>query len=220
MRVMSKVRGNNSDVVYQSMLEDMRHGVILPGDKLAAETLGRNYQVSRTVIREVLARLEQNNIVERTVNAGCRMRIFSLRELCDMFEIREAVEKLAVEKLTACGATPEEIASLRKYSDQWILAKDPIEREGADRNFHQLICSSCGSSVLQKVAVDNYIIFNVFNNARHFLDSCHPKRSRSEASRDEHHAIVEAIAAGDVKLAGKRLAAHIASARKRFERMI
>ncbi len=220
MESTGKVRGENSDFVYNSMLNDMRRGVIRPGDKLAAEVLGKQYQVSRTVIREVLARFEQNYIVERTVNAGCRMRVFSLRELCDLFEIRESLEKLTVEKLTTLGASPETIAELRKYSERWLHAADPVEIDGADRDFHQLICDSCQSTLMQKFATDNFILFNAFNSTRYFLDGNLFKRSKSTPSPDEHGAIVDAIEAGDVKLAGKRMAAHIARARKRFEQQL
>lgn len=210
--MVAKTRGLNTELVFQSILQDMRLGNIVGGDKLVANTLAMRYNVSRTVIREVLVRLVQAGIAESTRNAGCRVRKISIEELCNMYELREALEVIATEKLTQSGAAPWVIAQLRECCER-LKINNGVDKQLADRDFHNMIFNSCGSDVISRFARNSFIILMLFNST---LDQFRGRAFHGRSNRvifKEHSAIVDAIEAGDVKAATRRMASHISKAR-------
>lgn len=207
-------RGNTTDLIHQRMLDDLQHGAFRPGDKLSSEGLAKRYNVSRTPVREALIRLERDGFVETESNTRYEVKTPTLTELCNLYEIREALEGLAAEKLATGGASPELIVRLRKCSELRRTAETLDEQETADKEFHGLICDSCGSEPLKSLVRNYLLLSTVFNASRFILAGRTIPHKRSIC--DEHEEIVDAIEAGNGKLARKLLSAHIANARKLF----
>ena len=216
--MIAKTRGNTAEFVHQRLLDDLQQGSFLPGDKLTTESLARRYDVSRTPVREALIRLEREGVVDATANSGYEIRTPTLDELCDMYEIREALEGLAVAKLAENGASPELIAELRCCCDRRRHAANLDETDTGDRQFHALICDSCGSETLQAL-VHNYLVLSTVFNVTRYLLKDRPNFNRHDIDL-EHERIVDAIEAGNPKLARKLLAEHIAYARKLMRKLV
>ena len=202
--MIAKTRGNTAEFVHQRLLDDLQQGSFLPGDKLTTESLARRYDVSRTPVREALIRLEREGVVDATANSG--------------YEIREALEGLAVAKLAENGASPELIAELRSCCDRRRHAANLDETDTGDRQFHALICDSCGSETLQAL-VHNYLVLSTVFNVTRYLLKDRPNFNRHDIDL-EHERIVDAIEAGNPKLARKLLAEHIAYARKLMRKLV
>lgn len=218
--MISKARGNTTEFVYQQILNDIQQGNLRPGAKLTTESLAQRYDVSRTPVREALVRLERDGFVAATANAGYEIRTLTLEELCELYEIREELEGLAVMKLTQRGASPELIAELRKCCEQRRSTADFDTAEAGERKLHMLICESCGSEMIRKL-VNNYLILStVFNVTRFFFHDGETKITVRRNIHDEHARIVDAIEAGNSRLAGKLLKDHIAQARKMIQKLI
>ena len=216
--MIAKTRGNTAEFVHQRLLDDLQQGSFLPGDKLTTESLARRYDVSRTPVREALIRLEREGVVDATANSGYEIRTPTLDELCDMYEIREALEGLAVAKLAENGASPELIAELRSRCDRRRHAANLDVTDTGDRQFHALICDSCGSETLQAL-VHNYLVLSTVFNVTRYLLKDRPNFNRHDIDL-EHEQIVDAIEAGNPKLARKLLAEHIAYARKLMRKLV
>lgn len=217
--MIAKTRGNTAEFVHQRLLDDLQQGSFLPGDKLTTESLARCYDVSRTPVREALIRLEREGVVDATANSGYEIRTPTLDELCDMYEIREALEGLAAARLAENGASPELIAELRGCCDRRRHAANLDEMDTGDRQFHALICDSCGSETLQAL-VHNYLVLStVFNVTRYLLGGRKGVINRRDVNL-EHERIVDAIEAGNPKLARKLLVEHIAHARKLMRKLL
>ena len=216
--MIAKTRGNTAEFVHQRLLDDLQQGSFLPGDKLTTESLARRYDVSRTPVCEALIRLEREGVVDATANSGYEIRTPTLDELCDMYEIREALEGLAVAKLAENGASPELIAELRSCCDRRRHAANLDETDTGDRQFHALICDSCGSETLQAL-VHNYLVLSTVFNVTRYLLKDRPNFNRHDIDL-EHERIVDAIEAGNPKLARKLLAEHIAYARKLMRKLV
>ena len=208
--MISKARGNTTEFVYQQILNDIQQGNLRPGAKLTTESLAQRYDVSRTPVREALVRLERDGFVAATANAGYETRTLT----------REELEGLAVMKLTQRGASPELIAELRKCCEQRRSTADFDTAEAGERKLHMLICESCGSEMIRKL-VNNYLILStVFNVTRFFFHDGETKITVRRNIHDEHARIVDAIEAGNSRLAGKLLKDHIAQARKMIQKLI
>jgi len=210
--MIATTRGNTTDLIHRRLLDDLQCGAFRPGDKLSSEGLAKRYQVSRTPVREALIRLERDGFVDTESNTRYEVKTPTLTELCNLYEIREALEGLAAEKLADNGASPELVARLRRCSAARRTATGLDEQEVADKEFHGLICDSCGSEPLRSLVRNYLVLSTVFNASRFILAGRTIPHKRNIG--DEHEDIVNAIEAGNGKLARKLLSAHIANARK------
>ncbi len=216
--MIAKTRGNTTEFVRSRLLDDLRKGNFQPGDKLTTETLARSYEVSRTPVREALVRLEREGMLEMDVNTGFRVRVLSLPELCELYEIREALEGLAVAKLAERGASSELLGELRRCCEQRRNAASFKEKKEGDQRFHMLICDSCGSKALQTL-IHNYLLLSTVFNVTDYLLQNRRFINRRDIHH-EHEEIVSAIEEGNSSRARKLLAAHIATARKSLEKLM
>lgn len=211
-------RGNTVETVCGWILRDIKDGKLLSGERLVAHVLADRYQVSRTPVREALLQLEKEGFVTGTTNAGFEPRHLRLEELCELYELRELLEGFAVEKLTEKGCPPELIRELRRLTGQrrvWHAEGNDEGGARVDQQFHQLICNSCGSPLIQKVLRNHLELSVIFNANPDFLPLL---QNAPQDVNCEHDQIIAAIEAGKAKLARRRMSAHIANARKCFEK--
>ena len=199
--------GSTAEQVRKAIRADIQTGVFPAGSRLTSEMLAERYRVSRTPVREALIRLEEDGLVCGTPNAGYELRQPTIAELCEIYELREALEGLAIERTIRTGVPPELLKELRRNSSV------NGELEAGDFAFHRAICRHCGSAALRGIIDNTLLLSTVFAVA--------PKLFRADRGRTdrEHEAIVQAVADGDAKRARRLLTNHIAAARKRLEKL-
>ncbi len=203
--------GSTAEQVRKAIREEIRNGVFEPGCRLTSDMLAERYHVSRTPVREALIRLEEEKLVSGTPNAGYELRQPSIAELCEIYELREALEGLAIERTVRNGTPPELIEELRRFCELRRTGSDESVLGASDLAFHTAICRHCGSAAIRAVIENSLLLSTVFAIA--------PKLFRGDRRRTnrEHEEILAAVEAGDAKRARRLLENHIASARKRLE---
>jgi DNA-binding GntR family transcriptional regulator len=82
--------------VYDALRRDILAGELLAGEPLTEQELSRRYGVSRTPVREALAKLERDRLVRVVPKQGAFVRSFSHDDVRELYQIREALEGLAV----------------------------------------------------------------------------------------------------------------------------
>lgn len=93
----AKVRAEQAkSEIYADIVTRILDGGLLPGQKLVETALAEHYGVSRTTVREVLFTLLSDGLVQRTHNRGTRVVSFSPEDIEDIYEIRKALECLAM----------------------------------------------------------------------------------------------------------------------------
>lgn len=112
---------------------------LLPGQVLVIESLARELGVSRTPVREALLLLENEGFVEAISGQGFFVAGLSSVDLHDLFELREALEVKAIEKVIAQGASGE-LSKMRplleEYCDREVI--DSVDEVAeADLAFHR-----------------------------------------------------------------------------------
>jgi DNA-binding GntR family transcriptional regulator len=102
--------------VYRSLLRDLAAGVLVPTERLAEERLAEAYGVSRTPVREALARLLADGMLERRTDGLYPYRP-RLDELGDLYELRIVLEARGIQRIhhgepaaEPAGADPAEPA--------------------------------------------------------------------------------------------------------------
>lgn len=154
-------------------------------ERKLAEQLG----ISRTPIREALARLEQEGFVEIQPRKGVYVRPKTLEEVLEMIVVWAALESMAA-RLVTTAASDEEIKTLRalgtKHSSDASRA-DIAEYSEANILFHQKILQLSGCELL-KVTADSLLQHMYAVRRRAMTEG-----DRVNRSVVDHMAIIEAI---------------------------
>ncbi|MFF0149515.1 regulatory GntR family protein [Amycolatopsis sulphurea] len=101
--------------LYIQLRDDVVNGKFPPGTRLSESSLGREYGVSRTPIREAIARLEHDGLLlQQGAYAGVRSR--SAEEIIDIYRIRVILEK-AIVRDAASRRREVDLIQLRRAFD-------------------------------------------------------------------------------------------------------
>lgn len=87
-------------------------GRLPPGERLYEVTLAEQLGISRTPVREALARLEQEGLIERAPGGGYAVRTFSFADVLDAIEIRGVWEGTAARLAAERGAAPDRLRTM------------------------------------------------------------------------------------------------------------
>ena len=85
-----------SNNLYARLQADILTNKIAAGEKLTEQRLCKEYDVSRTPVREALRQLETHGLVENIPNRGAFAVGFSEQDFKDMFDLRKSCEIQAV----------------------------------------------------------------------------------------------------------------------------
>lgn len=175
------------------------------GHKLNELALANELKISRTPIREALKQLELEGLVESVPNKGVYVKGFSPRDIDDMFEIRLALEGLAIQ--LAIDRMDE--AHLIKIQEVFDLMEFYTSRKEQDKIndlnilYHETIYQATQSQYFEQLLKDVHYYVSV--TSRHSIT----QPERLETALKEHRAILEAIKTKDKELAKETIQKHI-----------
>jgi DNA-binding GntR family transcriptional regulator len=84
-----------TDRIYRALRREILAGVLKPGDSVSVRELARRFRGSRTPIREALIRLSHDRFVTIHPRRGAFVTGISIRQLHEVFQVRELLEGLA-----------------------------------------------------------------------------------------------------------------------------
>ena len=202
-------RQRTSDSVYSALRTAILSRKFAPGQRLNVHELAAELGVSLTPVKDALTRLEAEALIQIRPRSGTFVTAISPDDVAEAFEIRCALECLAAEKALA-RATAEDVEQLRALTGQIEAAVkgEEDERLGhAARNveFHRMIVTLSGSRRLLQMyeGLDAHIQI-----ARIHLGDPSWK-TRLDSERNEHLAVVEALARRDAPALVGALRHHI-----------
>lgn len=201
-------RGDTVGQVTGALREAILSGTLPAGEWLREDDLATALGVSRTPIREALRTLGEERLVERTANRGSVVARMTLEELASLYAMREMLEGLAA-RLAASHADPGLVASLE---DQHAVMADAAEfspQRLAELNlaFHHTIAAAARNPYLDR------FLTQVENDLRRLGQTTFAHRGRAAEAREEHRALIDAIASGDAARAEDAARAHMRAAR-------
>ena len=85
-----------TEKVYEKFKDKILSGSLKPGERLVYENLGKEWGVSLTPWREAIIKLKQEGLVEEVSRGGFYVKLFSIKEIEEMYDIREWLEGLAI----------------------------------------------------------------------------------------------------------------------------
>jgi len=103
------------EVVYQQLREQILSGQLAPGEALSEYRLASALGASRTPVREALRRLESVGLVRSLPHHGVFVRELGIRDVIEIFELREQLESLAARRAVEHHhVTPELVDELEQ----------------------------------------------------------------------------------------------------------
>jgi DNA-binding GntR family transcriptional regulator len=140
------------DVIYERLLGAILEHRLPPGTKLGEERLAAVFGVSRTQVRQALARLTHDRIVTLVANRGAFVSSPTVKEAREVFEARRLIEPELIRRLAA-SATAGDIRRLRDVVKQESAARRADDKKTLIRlsgEFHQVIADLAGNSFLAR----------------------------------------------------------------------
>ncbi|HNJ83716.1 MAG TPA: FCD domain-containing protein [Piscinibacter sp.] len=219
-----------SDRLAALLAAQLDKGGLKPGDRLPSEQqLADSHGVSRTVVREAVHQLKSRGLLVSRQGSGVYVAapeankplafdpsvLESVGAVVHVVEVRRVLEG-EIAALAAQRATRTQVAGLKRA----LAEIDRAEAEGRDGvaedlAFHRAIGEATGNPQFSRLLgfLEQYLREGMRitrgNEAR--------RRDFMQQVRDEHRAIVDAIAAHDVAAARRRATQHILHGERRLE---
>ncbi len=185
--------------------EDILAGRLEPGAELSEVALARQFGTSRGPLREALGRLASEGLVQITPRRGAVVTQLSRQEFIDAYQVREALETLAV-RLAVPLLSDAEVAHLRELCELMAgAARDDEVRLFFDTNnsFHEALVRGSRNKRLHEL--HRLLVGQMVP----YLPRSLELRGNLQRSVEEHEAILDAIEARDAERAAELLAEHI-----------
>jgi DNA-binding GntR family transcriptional regulator len=197
-------RENAHDEIYEKIYVAILEHRLHPGTKLVEERLADIFGVSRARIREVLARLAHEQIVELYPQRGAYVAKPTIQQARDVFEARRLIEPAVLRRLIET-LTPEKLARLRQHLD---LESDARRREDTravirlSGEFHSLAAELAGNTALARSLRE----LSVLTCLMIFL---YDAPTSTSCRADEHSQIIDAVARRDTARAERLMLEHL-----------
>jgi DNA-binding GntR family transcriptional regulator len=191
--------------VADHLREEILSSRLAPGEELGEVALARSLGISRGPLREALGQLAAEGLVTIVPRRGAVVKRLTHREFIDSYQVREALESLAI-RLAVPRLTDGDKAELHR------MAEDMERAAGADdtdrffeinRRFHATLVQASGNQKLMEVHG------RLVAQMARLLKQSVELRGGMAQSAAEHRAILEAVDAGDPVRAARLLEEHI-----------
>ena len=191
--------------VHDRLREQILSGDLEPGAELAEVALSEQLGVSRGPIREALGRLASEGLVTVRPRRGAVVRSLSKEEFLELYQVREALEMMAV-KLAVPRLRAEDFEALQGLIEAMAshAERDEVaEFFEANVAFHGRLLEASGNGKLQELY--GQLLGQL---GRYRLRSL-TLRGNLQRSVAEHAAILRAAKRGDAERAAHLMSEHI-----------
>lgn len=213
-------RGNTAAHVYATLRAEILSLRLPPGQDIDDAALAERLGVSRTPVREALARLAGDGLVVQSPNRGVQVAPVNLMELPRFAEALSLLQR-AVMRAAALRRTAEELARIEQAYAAFTAAcadRDPLELTLLNRAFHVAI----GEASHNRYLAEGYA--RLLDEGTRMLsvpfgfegEPGDSARAHTAKVADEHLAMLEAIRDGDADTADRLGAEHAELFRSRF----
>ncbi|MGR3373401.1 GntR family transcriptional regulator [Pseudooceanicola sp.] len=196
---------NLAATAYRELIRRILEGELKPGDTLQETRLCADLAMSRTPVREAIARIRSEGLAEQE-GRFVRVRRISPEEVEEIFFLRRTLEPGAIRAATG-RLTPEQIDTL-EADIRGLVQKGPGEDDlqwHVDQSFHATIAVAAGNAAAAKVIQDLHMRTCIFDHRvvpERFLRGC-----------EEHLAMLSAMRDGRRDAAAELMGAHLDHAR-------
>ena len=193
-----------SRAVYLQLRSAILSGKLASHTRIVEDSFARSMGVSRTPLREALARLEVAGLVVNNAGAGYQVTDIT-NELVEIFHLRKALESYCA-RLVAEVGSPELVARLKANvaAHRGIERTDVYAHAGLNAEFHEVITDACPSRMLkERIAALREFVFGP-DEIKFNLE-----QAKVDTFLDDHDHLVEAIETRNGDLAARTTRFHL-----------
>jgi DNA-binding GntR family transcriptional regulator len=193
------------DQAYASLRKAIVGAALEPGRRLSENQLAELIGVSRTPVRDALARLRDERLVAIVPQLGTFVTYIDEQAIADAHFVREALEVGAI-RIAARDARPEQLEGLHENleaQERAVADDDAATFARLDDDLHRRLCDLSGREVAWRLS----------ERTRGQLDRVRllslPEAGYRDQMLAEHRAVVTAVADHDAVAAERELRNHL-----------
>jgi DNA-binding GntR family transcriptional regulator len=186
-------RQNISEELANAIRQMIVDGVIAPGSRINEVHLARDLGVSRTPLREAIARLVREDALVAVPRVGAFVRPLTAEEFDQIYPIRALLDP---EALRLAGLpSRRHIDRLERLNGRIGAATDPDTIIALDDEWHLLLIDECPNKVL----ID--LIQKFMRRTRRYELALMRERHQVDVATDTHSEIIAALRCGELETA-------------------
>ncbi|WP_117192832.1 GntR family transcriptional regulator [Rhizobium terrae] len=199
--------------IYGEVESEIAARCSFAGWRVNETELARFYDVSRTVARDVVGRLQQRGIVRKDDRSRWVAPAMTPDHVGELYELRWLLEPVVLEK-AAAKVPPEFVAAMRANLEAAVENAAELTGPDLDRleeELHVTLLGYCDNrTLMQAISLPQALLV-----AHRFLYQWMPRLFGTEPFLPEHIEIVERLQAGRVEDAARSLKRHLQVSRER-----
>jgi DNA-binding GntR family transcriptional regulator len=195
--------GLRAQSVYKALRRAIIEQALKPGVKLPEDSIGEQFGVSRTLVREAFGRLAVEGLVELKPNRGASVAYPTLEEARDVFDVRRGLERQVTESL-AGNLTPAQVAELEAHValEEQAHGRDGPESIRLSGDFHIKLAEMTGNALLLRYVKE-------VSSRCSLILAIYGLPHSSECAVSEHRQLIEALRDGDAARAAHLMDHHL-----------
>ncbi|WDL95678.1 GntR family transcriptional regulator [Alicyclobacillus sp. ALC3] len=195
-----------AEQVYRYLRHEILTAGFAPGSKLVESQLAKDFQISRSPLREAIRRLEQEGLL---VTAHGVTHLFepTQQDFEDLYELRMALEPLAA-GLAVRHMADEDFVQMRTLLERTELYLEADQVDAfveSNAAFHDMIVQASNNQRLIRAMAE------VSSLARYYRYICFKLYRRQVDSAEQHWRVYRALVARDEELARDEMYNHLAA---------
>ena len=192
--------------------DDIIFGRLAPGTRLVEDNLIARFGVTRHFVRQAFLELERTGIVVREKNKGVAVRSLAPREVAQIYEVRELLQRHAALRipLPAPPAVIEALERLHADYGRHLRTRNFHGVHEANDAFHLALFAACGNPCLVE-------------SIKHYMWLSLPVRSKktadyeyAAASERDHQLIIQLLKGTDSWALAQRCVDHLQAAKTAY----
>lgn len=175
----SLARASTAERVADILRDMVMEGRVLPGAKLAEDSIADALQVSRNTLREAFRLLNHERLVVHELNRGVFVRLLTEADVIDIYRMRRTLEGAALRfwgESADPGSAPA-VSQVRSAVTTGVAAAERGDWDGvgtANMHFHRSIAALADSTrideIMSQLLAELRLIFHVMPTVRDFYE--------------------------------------------------
>jgi len=198
--------------IMRVLEEEIVLGVLHPRERLVEDELMARFGFKRHVVRQALAELETQGLVQRKKNSGAQVRALNAKEVIELYALREILETSCIRliPLPVPAARLEQLRAIQRVHTDAVKAGNPRAVFRANLEFHAALYALSGNDTLIEAIAE-------------YARRTYPVRLSTlvsneylERARQDHEDIIEALRSGDREALLRLCAEHLRPSRDTY----
>ncbi|HEX6844660.1 MAG TPA: GntR family transcriptional regulator [Actinomycetota bacterium] len=206
-------RETTAKVVAERLRDEIQEGSLAPGTRLRQNDIAARFGVSTTPVREAFAQLQAEGLVRIDPHRGAVVFHPTVDDLLEYYEIREALESLAILHAIP-NLSKDDSKALNDLIDRMRRTTDTRRWLRMNDEFHLRMYQRANRPHLSA------LIDNLREASMPYIYMFIASRAPSDTTNEEHQEILDAALRGDAAAAQRAIRKHLHHAADELERAV